>query len=352
MAAIVTRHRPVFGDARRMAGMAAGSARLTVTSPPYPMIEMWDDLFCSLNPAIKAALGTGDGRRAHELMHAELDRVWREVDRVTAPSGIVCVNIGDATRAVDGAFRMYNNYARIARHFEEAGYAELPSILWRKPSNKPNKFMGSGMLPPNAYVTLEHERICIFRKGGNRTFSGAEAAARRQSAYFWEERNVWFSDAWGDLRGARQQLGSLSRAARLRSRDRSAAFPLEVPYRLINMYSIRGDTVLDPFLGTGTTMAAAMAAGRPSAGYEIDPGLRPAIEARMAGLKVLGNGIVDGRLARHEAFAKARWQGEAPAYRSSVYGFPVVTAQEVDLVLPRIKDIRPDHGEYLATYEP
>ncbi|HUL61943.1 MAG TPA: site-specific DNA-methyltransferase, partial [Methanocella sp.] len=331
---IVTRHRPFFGDARHMAEVASGSARLTVTSPPYPMIEMWDGLFCSLNSAIRVALDAGDGRRAHELMHAELDRVWQEVDRVTAPSGIVCVNVGDATRAVDGAFRMYNNHSRIARYFEEAGYDELPSVLWRKPSNKPNKFMGSGMLPPNAYVTLEHERICIFRKGGNRTFAGAEAAARRQSAYFWEERNVWFSDVWGDLRGAKQQLGSFSRAAEPRSRDRSAAFPLEVPYRLINMYSIRGDTVLDPFLGTGTTMAAAMAAGRHSAGYEIDPGLRPAIESRMAGLKELGNGLVDERLAKHEAFVKARRHSVAPAYRSGAYGFPVVTSQEVDIVLP------------------
>ncbi len=132
---------------------------------------------------------------------------------------------------------MYNNYARIARFFDAAGYDELPSILWRKQSNKPNKFMGSGMLPPNAYVTQEHERICIFRKGGIRAFSFEEAAERRRSSYFWEERNLWFSDIWDDLKGVPQNLEG--------TRPRSAAFPFEIPYRLINMYSVTGDRVLD-----------------------------------------------------------------------------------------------------------
>ena len=69
----------------------------------------------------------------------------------------------------------------------------MPAILWRKPTNAPNKFMGSGMLPPNAYVTLEHEYILMFRWGAKREFSQEEQKrSRRESAYFWEERNGWF----------------------------------------------------------------------------------------------------------------------------------------------------------------
>lgn len=329
---MITEHRLFFKDARDMAEVPSGSVRLTVTSPPYPMIEMWDDLFCQMSPGVREALDAGDGRQAQELMHAGLDRVWQEVDRVTAPSGIVCINIGDATRALAGAFRMYNNHARVARFFLEAGYDQLPSVLWRKQSNKPNKFMGSGMLPPNAYVTLEHEHICIFRKGGPRAFSGGEAAARRPGAYFWEERNLWFSDLWEDLKGVQQRLET--------ARPRSAAYPFEIPYRLINMYSVPGDRVLDPFLGTGTTLFAAIVSGRSSVGYEIDVGLRPAIEARMPGMKEFNKTLVSERLARHEAFMKARLQNGGNVYQSKEYGFPVVTSQETEIVIPRIKEIQ------------
>jgi DNA modification methylase len=341
---MITEHRLFFKDARNLSDVSAGSVRLTVTSPPYPMIEMWDDLFGAMSPAIKKALDAGDGRRAHALMHGELDRVWRGVDRVTAPSGIVCINVGDATRTVAGAFRMYNNYTPVARFFLEAGYDELPSVLWRKQSNKPNKFMGSGMLPPNAYVTLEHERICIFRKGGPRAFSGEEAVARRQSAYFREERNLWFSDQWEDLKGVQQRLEG--------ARSRSAAYPFEIPYRLINMYSVRGDRVLDPFLGTGTTMLAAAIAGRNSVGYEIDVGLRPAIESRLTGMESAGNKLIGERLARHEAYMNSRLQDGGAAYLSAAYGFPVVTAQETDIVLPRLKKIKIAGDNFTVTYEP
>lgn len=144
------------------------------------------------------------------------------------------------------------------------GYCVLPDIHWRKQSNAPNKFMGSGMFPAGAYVTYEHEYILVFRKGGKRVFKGAEKALRQKSAFFWEERNVWFSDLW-DIKGTSQII-----TAAKASRDRSAAFPFEIPYRLINMYSAEGDTVLDPFAGLGTTTLAAIASNRNSLGVEID----------------------------------------------------------------------------------
>ncbi len=360
---MITEHRLFFKDARQMSDVATGSVHLTVTSPPYPMIEMWDSLFCSMNPSIKAVLDSGDGKLAHGMMHRELDKVWREVDRAMAPSGIVCINTGDATRTFGGAFRLYSNHTRIASFFQEAGYDELPSILWRKQTNKPNKFMGSGMLPPNAYVTLEHEHIRIFRKGSTRAFSPDDRLSRHRSAYFWEERNAWFSDVWDDLKGISQRLdGARERStdssrstdcSRSTDRSRSAAYPFDLPYRLVNMFSVQGDHVLDPFLGTGTTMFAAMAAGRNSTGYEVDPGLRPAIESRAERQKELCHGMVSERLARHEAFVKARLRdgGKVPAYRSNVYGFPVVTGQETDIELPVVEDIRSTGDHYIVTYE-
>jgi len=185
-----TNHKIIFSNSINMEKILPKSVNLVITSPPYPMIEMWDELFSSNNPDIKDALERNDGMKAYLLMNKELDKVWKEVDRVMADGGIVCINIGDATRKIGDNFQLYANHAHIIRLFEEMDYQVLPMILWRKQSNKPNKFMGSGMLPPNAYVTLEHEYILIFRKAGMRKFNANERLIRQNSAYFWEERNV------------------------------------------------------------------------------------------------------------------------------------------------------------------
>ena len=104
--------------------------------------------------------------------------------------------------------------------------------------------MGSGMLPAGAYVTLEHEYILIVRKGSKREFkTEVEKENRRESALFWEERNVWYSDVWTDIKGTEQKL------PKAMSRLRSAAFPFELAYRLINMYSVKGDVILDSISG-------------------------------------------------------------------------------------------------------
>ncbi len=105
-----------------------------------------------------------DGNMAFELMHKELDKVWKEVYRFSRSGGIACINIGDATRKVNSSFKLYPNHARILQHCTNLGFHILPAILWRKQANAPNKFMGSGMLPVGAHVTLEHEHILILRK--------------------------------------------------------------------------------------------------------------------------------------------------------------------------------------------
>ena len=228
-----THHQVVCADAREMNAVADESVALVVTSPPYPMIAMWDEMFAGLSAAVRYALAQGDGPAAFAAMHQVLDPVWAECWRVLRPGGFACINIGDATRTVDDHFRLYSNHSRILTAMEALGFSTLPDVLWRKPTNAPNKFMGSGMLPAGAYVTYEHEYILIFRKGNKRTFTRkADKERRRRSAFFWEERNRWFSDVWMDLRGTGQALADPE------SRTRSAAFPLELAHRLVQMFSL------------------------------------------------------------------------------------------------------------------
>ena len=231
-----TWHEIHFADSRSMSAVGDETIDLVVTSPPYPMIEMWDEQFVSVDAAIGTALSNGDGGRAFGLMHAALDDVWSECHRILRPGGLACINIGDATRKIGGEFRLFSNHSRVLLKMASLGFSILPDILWRKPTNAPNKFLGSGMLPAGAYVTYEHEYILIVRKGGPRRFSPEEKARRRRSAFFWEERNVWFSDMWVDLVGARQLLGNGEVDDR-DARARSAAFPFELAYRLIQMHS-------------------------------------------------------------------------------------------------------------------
>lgn len=180
-------HKTYIGDARLMRETVEESIDIVVTSPPYPMIEMWDGCFLKQDAAIGEVLG-GSPDAAFELMHRQLDRVWQRCYDLLKEGGFLCVNIGDATRTVNGKFKLYNNHTRITDFCNSIGFTTLPNIIWRKQTNAPNKFMGSGMLPCGAYVTL------------------------------------------------------------------------------------------DPFLGTGTTMRAALMCGRNSEGYEIDGTLKGLIE--------------------------------------------------------------------------
>jgi len=324
-----TEQQVLFGDSAAMPGIPSRSVHLAVTSPPYPIIEMWDAVFCSRAEA-KMALRQGKGMQAFECMHRELDRVWQELHRVLVPGGIACINIGDATRTLDGEFAIYPNHSRILSAMLALGFTNLPNIIWRKQTNAPNKFMGSGMMPPGAYVTLEHEYILVFRKGGKRLFNAPEDKTnRRQSAFFWEERNQWFSDVWMDLKGTRQNTGDK------KLRRRSGAYPFELAYRLISMFSVMGDTVLDPFLGTGTTLWAAAVAGRNGTGCELDEAFAAMISESCRQAVPQGRQRIAERLDAHLQFVRERQENGKPIkYTNQVYGFPVITRQETELMLP------------------
>jgi DNA modification methylase len=331
-----------------MSEIAANSIELIVTSPPYPMIEMWDSLFSSINGEIKKALEQNEDKKAFHLMHQELNKVWRECKRVLKPGGIACVNIGDATRKVDKTFQLYPNHVKITEFFREHGFISLPCILWRKPTNSPTKFLGSGMLPPNAYVTLEHEYILIFRKGFKKRNFKPKSERRYNGAFFWEERNKWFSDIWTDIQGTSQYL----EAGKEEFRERSAAFPLELPYRLINMFSIYGDTILDPFWGTGTTSLAAMVCARNSVGYEINSEFKKVFDTSVENLKELTDSVNLERLQRHGRFIKEyRHNKKEPQYTSVHYKFPVITKQEQKILLYSVDKVNSTDKGYTIMYK-
>ena len=332
---MITTHKIIFKNSKNMNGLADESIDLVVTSPPYPMIEMWDQIFAGQNQKIGEALKKKDGPSAYELMHQELDKVWDELYRVLKDGGIACINIGDATRTINNHFALYTNHSRIHTYMQKIGFSALPAILWRKQTNAPNKFMGSGMMPPGAYVTLEHEYVLLLRKGNKKEFkTNEDKKLRRESSFFWEERNIWFSDVWMDLKGTSQNLFDT------KTRGRSAAYPFELPYRLITMFSIKGDTVLDPFFGIGTTMYAAMATARNSVGYEIDPKLRQQILSQSSGIVSFSNKRIEERLEKHLAFVDDRFKTKGKfKYTNDHYLFPVMTRQETDLTINELLDV-------------
>jgi len=342
-----TIHKIYFENSKKMAAIPKTSVHLVVTSPPYPMIEMWDDMFKHQNNEIAKALKHENGIQAFEWMHRELDPIWKQIHRILINGGIACINIGDAVRTIDGDFRLYPNHSRILTAMLKTGFSALPLILWRKPTNAPNKFMGSGMLPAGAYVTLEHEYILILRKGSKREFiSSRTKQSRREGAFFWEERNRWFSDVWFGLIGTTQKMKNS--AARLRS----GAFPFELAYRLVNMYSTKGDTVVDPFLGTGTTTAAAMASARNSIGFEIEPDFRDQIFSIKGTVIDTSNDRIRQRIQNHLDFVRERSKEKGnPKYLNRHYKFPVVTRQEMELFFNPLDNIEQiDENSMAVTY--
>ena len=334
MTTMQTKHKIIFADSRALTGIAGDSVDLVVTSPPYPMIQMWDGLFSTLSKDAQEALRENNGNAAFEAMHRELDKVWGELYRVLKPGSFACVNIGDATRTIGDRFQLYPNHAKIISSFRALGFDTLPAMLWRKQTNAPNKFMGSGMLPSGAYVTLEHEYILVFRKGAKREFrTEAGKSERMKSSFFWEERNKWFSDIW-DFKGTSQGLNHSE------LRDRSAAYPLELAYRLINMYSLYGDVVLDPFMGTGTTALASIACGRNSIGVEIDKGFSETILNQEKAFLPIANNLLANRIASHDEFVESYTKLEGPLkYRNNNHGFQVMTRQETGIQLFKVEEI-------------
>jgi DNA modification methylase len=316
---MLTYHKVYYKKAQEMEEIEDNSIALVTTSPPYPMIEMWDDIFSLQNKEIKAALEVGDGLLAFEKMHNELDKVWKELYRILIPGGIICINIGDATRTINKNFQLFPSHSRIINAFQKLGFQNLP---------------------------LEHEYILIFRKGEKREFkTEALKENRRESTYFWEERNIWFSDVW-DFKGISQGLNNNE------IRKRSAAYPFELAYRLINMFSVRNDTILDPFLGTGTSSLAAMVSERNSIGYEIDENFKEIIKERFLKVISFGNEYIENRINSHISFITERIKEKGPTkYTNENFNVSVVTSQEKVLKINKLSSIKEINQEFVLKYK-
>lgn len=285
-----TQHKIIIGTSQKMQEIPDSSIHLMVTSPPYPMIQMWDNQFCQNDQKIadlwkklEETASESLVSQIYDLMHENLAKTWAETYRVLVDGGIAAINIGDATRTINKKFRLFPNHSKITEHCENLGFMSLPYILWKKPTTKPHykgkgAFLGSGFLPPNAYVTLDCEFILLFRKGNLRNFPPHDKL-RYESTFTKAQRDEWFSQIW-TLKGIRQTNGEIER--------RTAAYPDEIADRLIKMFSVKGDTILDPFLGSGTTMKMAIENKRDCIGYEEDEKLLPVITSKTANINSKG----------------------------------------------------------------
>lgn len=327
-----TQHKVYFQSSVDMSQIPDNSVQLVCTSPPYPLIDIWTESFENQGVNID---NYNDAYSVYEQMHQILDKTWKECYRILQPGCYLVINIGDALRNIENGLRLFPNHSRITTSCLEFGFYNLPGILWHKCCNGPNCFMGSGVLSCGQYVTLEHEYILVFKKPGARKFETEEERMnRRESAYFFEERNKWYSDIW-EVKGTKQNMISSVRS-------RNASFPLEIPYRLINMFSVAGDTVVDCFAGLCTTSIAAAMSRRNSISYEIEPLLKENIKEIIGGLDVLKlNKLISERYHNHTKFMR-NWKddGKSPKYYNKNLRCSVISQHETDIKMKYLSELK------------
>jgi DNA modification methylase len=246
----LTTHRLVQGDARDLSFLQDESIHLVVTSPPYWNLKQYNDNQDQLGHISD-----------YEQFLTELTKVWRECFRVIVPGGrLVCV-VGDVclSRKKHGRHVVVPLHADICVACRKIGFDNLNPIIWNKISNanyevqNGSKFLGKPY-EPNAIIKNDIEFILMQRKpGGYRKPTNTQ---RDKSRIEKKDYDEWFRQSW-NITGAS-------------TKNHPAPFPIELAYRLVRMFSFFGDTVLDPFCGTGTTMIAAMKCERNSIGVEID----------------------------------------------------------------------------------
>ena len=249
---IPTFHNVYLGDARSTCEIRPESIHLVVTSPPYWTLKQY-----------RQHSGQMGHISDYEAFLSELDRVWKNCYRVLVPGGrLICV-VGDvclSRRKNAGRHMVVPLHASIQEHCRKIGFDNLAPIIWYKIANAAYEVEnGSGFLgkpyEPNAVIKNDIEFILMERKAGG--YRAPSIAARVLSVISGDNHKEWFQQVWNGLAGAS-------------TREHPAPFPLGLAERLIRMFSFVGDTVLDPFLGTGTTTVAAAKWGRNSMGYEVD----------------------------------------------------------------------------------
>ncbi len=253
-----TMHTIVIGDARRMTEVADRSAHLVVTSPPYWQLKDYGH---------PGQIGFDD---TYEAYINNLNLAWRECYRVLHPGCRLCINIGDqfARSVYYGRYKVIPIRTEVIRFCETIGFDYMGAFIWQKVTTVHTTggatIMGSFPYPRNGIVKIDYEFILLFRKLGKPP--RVSKKRKEQSRLSIEDWNQYFYGHW-NFPGEKQQ-------------EHLAVFPEELPRRLIRMFSFVGETVLDPFLGSGTTTLAAIKLGRNSIGYEVNPDFLPFIRKK------------------------------------------------------------------------
>jgi len=243
-----TWHKIIIGDSRHMDEVKDNSVHLIITSPPYWQLKDYGP---------KNQIGYND---TYQDYIDNLNKVWKECHRILHPGCRVCINIGDqfARAVIYGRYKVIPIRTEITRYCESIGFDYMGAIIWQKVTTCKTTggatVMGSFPYPRGGIIKIDYEFILIFKKLGKDIKPSKEI--KEKSKLTNEEWNEYFNGHW-NFPGEKQN-------------GHIAMFPLELPRRLIRMFSFYGDTVLDPFLGSGTTSRAALELGRDSIGYEIN----------------------------------------------------------------------------------
>lgn len=249
----------MHGDSRKMSMVKDSSVQLIITSPPYWQLKDY---------GVDNQIGFNN---SYEEYINNLNIVWKECERVLSPGCRLCVNIGDqfARAAYYGRYKVVPIHSEIIRFCETIGLDYMGTIIWQKQTNMHTtggqKVMGSYPYPRGGIVKMDYEYILLFKKLGK--VPSVSDETRKASALKHEEWQTLFNAHW-NIPGAKQD-------------GHIAVFPEEIPRRLIKMFSYVGDTVLDPFMGSGTTALAAYHLDRNSIGYELNPKFRHYYERKV-----------------------------------------------------------------------
>jgi site-specific DNA-methyltransferase (adenine-specific) len=254
-----TNHKIIIGDSRSMTELQDKSVHLVITSPPYWQLKDY---------GTSDQIGFND---SYEDYINNLNLVWKECFRILNDGCRLCINIGDqfARSVYYGRYKIIPIRTEIIKFCETQGFDYMGAIIWQKATTMNTTggatIMGSFPYPRNGIIKLDYEFILIFKKPGEAPFVSREI--KEKSKMSKEEWNQYFTGHW-NFNGAKQD-------------KHLAMFPEELPRRLIKMFSFVGDTILDPFLGSGTTTLAAKNLDRNSVGYEINKKFLPIIKEKI-----------------------------------------------------------------------
>ena len=255
----MTHHKIIIGDSRCMTQVPDESIHLIITSPPYWQLKDYGN---------RGQIGFDD---SYEDYINNLNLVWNQCRRVLHNGCRLCVNIGDqfARSVYYGRYKVIPIRTEIIKFCEAVGFDYMGAIIWQKVTTCNTTggatIMGSFPFPRNGILKIDYEFILIFKKQGAAPKVSKET--KDKSKMTTEEWNRYFAGHW-NIPGEKQD-------------KHLAMFPEEIPRRLVKMFSFVGDTVLDPFLGSGTTSLAAKNLGRNSIGYEINPDFVPLIKNKL-----------------------------------------------------------------------